>query len=111
MRDRDYVHFNTSMGIKIESKKHYEHEMKKRGFIPKEQADDIVRNVRKKEYKKASLSNDARQMISSITGGRSSWKPGEKVQLSGRQIEGMKKLGMTFQDIRGLNSKQGGLYK
>ncbi len=94
--DHKYKHFNQSMGIKIESRKHYESEMKSRGYIPKEQADAIARNVREKEHRKPQLTREANQLIKSITGGGSSWKSGAKVQLSGRQIEGMKKMGMCF---------------
>lgn len=108
MRDRDYVHFNTSMGIKIESKKHYEHEMAKRGLISKEKADDIARSVNAKAHKTPVLSKQANEVIKSITGGRSSWNKGEKVTLSDRQVEGMKKCGLSFENTMNLNKKSGG---
>lgn len=107
MRDRDYVHYNTSMGIKIESKKHYEHEMKQRGLVSKEKADDMARRARESQHKTATLSKEANQVIKSITGGRSTWNKGEKVSLTNRQIEGMKKVGLSFQDVKQYQQKGG----
>lgn len=108
--DHTYKHFNSAMGIQIESRKHYEHEMNKRGLIPKDKADDIVRRVREGQRKTPVLSKDAREVINSITGGRSTWKKGEKVKLSDRQIDGMKKCGMTLDFMEKINpkSKDGG---
>lgn len=106
--DHKYKHFNNSMGINIESKRHYDHEMKKRGLIPKDQADDIVKSVKEREHKTPVLSRDAKELINSITHGRSTWKPGERIQLSGKQIDGMKKCGMSFEDTFSFNKTKGG---
>lgn len=94
--DHQYHFKSEAMGINIEGKKHYEYEMKRRGMIPKDKADDIARRVNEKRYKTPSLTKDARELISSMTKGRVTWNSGEKITLNDKQIDGMKKMGITF---------------
>lgn len=109
--DHTYKHFNQAMGVKIESKKHYEHEMAKRGMVPYEKALELARKHDekhgRKEYK---LSAKAEDIIRSL---KLTSRNG-RVELGTRAINALEKLGLNFRreytefNLKDLNKSQGG---
>lgn len=92
---KNYQHFNSSMGKFITSKRHYENEMSKGGYIPYEKACEITETVKNKREReqKFELSPKARSIIESAR--NSSDKKGN-VRLGGRMIDAMQSLGVNF---------------
>ena len=91
--DHKYKHYNRALGCKIESKKHYEYEMKRRGMVSKEVGDELARQreERRANVPKAELSDKAREIIQVAK--RHSDKKG-RVKFDDNTIEAMKELGV-----------------
>ena len=89
-----YSHYNRSLGKHIRSKKHYEEEMKKGGYVSYEKGQEQVKKWEKdhrKDYKGMSpaaraINQYARQIKD---------KKGN-VKLGGRAIKAMEDLGVNF---------------
>jgi hypothetical protein len=83
------------MGIKIEGKAHYEYELKRRGLIPQERADELARIAREKQNNvpKAEFSEKALGIIQAAK--LRADKKGN-VKLGDRTIDAMKELGVHF---------------
>ena len=84
---KNYEHFNRAMGKHISSKKQYEQEMAKGGFIPFVEAKKIPH----KDYKE--LGSEAQGLLRYAKQIKD--RKG-KLKLGGRAIEAMKKFGMNF---------------
>ena len=93
--DHNYKHYNRAMGIKIEGKKHYEYEMKRRGLIPQDRADELARQAKLKQLQapKAEFSQKALDIIQAAKCRAD--KKGN-VKLGDRTIDAMKELGVCF---------------
>jgi len=93
--DHNYKHFNRAMGIKIESKAHYEYEMKRRGMVSQEKADYLAQVAQNKANSapKNEFSPEARAIIQAAKASKD--KKG-RVRLGDNTIDAMKKLGVAI---------------
>lgn len=89
---RKYDHFNSAMGKHITSKRHYEQEMAKGGYIPYDKACEIADKAKNKKIN-YELSPKAREIINSA---RSSADKRGNIKVSDRLIEGMKSVGVRL---------------
>ena len=89
---RNYEHYNRALGKYITSKKHYEEEMAKGGFIPFEKAEqmaEIARGKNKKEYK--SLSEKNMKFIHRV---KDMADRKGNIEISDRYVQGLKEHGV-----------------
>src|SRR3990167_1591484 len=100
----DYKHYNRGLGKYIKNKHHYEEEMKRQGMVPQEQGDDMARLAQEKLHKDYKPSEEVIKFLYQVKGSVS--KDG-KVQLSGRQIAYMEKIGVNFKCPEDLGQKGG----
>lgn len=93
-------HYNRALGKQITSRRQYEQEMKRQNMVPQDKGDDIARRSKERSHKDYKVDPETRKFFSEV---RSSSKNG-KIQLSGRQLDYMKKVGVTFNrpDYKGL---------
>lgn len=89
---KNYQHFNRAMGKHITSKRHYDNEMAKGGYIPYEKACQIAESVKNRQTK-YELSPKARAVIESA---RNSADRKGNIHKSDRLIDGMKEVGVKF---------------
>lgn len=90
---KKYEHFSRPMGIHIRSKRHYDYEMKKRGFVSLEEGNRLA--TKHNEEKKWKPSKECIGVIQAIKGAAD--KKGNVIL--GRHpkiVEAMKKKGMSF---------------
>lgn len=87
-----YEHFNSAMGKYISSKRHYDNEMAKGGYVSYEEGCRMADKVKTRD-KKYELSPKARAIIASAKG--SADKKGN-IKQSDRLITGMKEIGVSF---------------
>jgi len=90
--DHTYKHFNRAMGVQIESKKHYEYEMKRRGFVPFEIGQKIAQEARGK-HKDVKPSKKAIEVMKSI---QNQGKGNKRFVPYDRTINAMKEVGVSF---------------
>lgn len=93
---RHYDHFNRSLGKYISSKRQYENELAKGGYIPYEKAQALAKLAEEKKnkpYTYAELSQKAKDILSSAESSKD--KKGN-VKLSDRTIDAMKDVGVKF---------------
>lgn len=88
-----YEHFNSAMGKYITSKKHYESEMAKGGYIPFDKAQEIAEKAKEKNRKPYILSNKAKAVIEAA---KTSADRKGRLHCGDRLIEGMKEVGVNF---------------
>jgi hypothetical protein len=88
---KNYEHYNRAMGKYIKSRKHYQEEMAKGGYIKAEKGNEIARKARKADMKDYKPSGEMKQFLNSLN-------PDKKgnVKLSGNQIKYMESKGVTF---------------
>jgi len=93
--DHTYSHYNRALGMKIESKAHYEYVMKQRGYVSQERGDELARIARDKKNTapKAEFSDKARAIIQAAKARAD--KKGN-VKLGDRTIDAMIDLGVKF---------------
>ena len=92
---KKYDHYNRAMGKRITSKKHYQEEMKKGGYIPYDQACQIAESIeQKRNNPKLELSQKAREIIETakLTADRKG-----NVKCGDRMIDAMKDVGVGIQ--------------
>jgi len=107
--DHTYKHFNRAMGIQIESKKHYEYEMNRRGFVPFELGQKIAQEANK-THKDIKQSRKAVEVIRAI---QSQGKGTDRFRPDSRTIKAMEEVGVGFDYYKKLPShyeKSGGFY-
>lgn len=90
--EHEFVHFNTSMGIKIYGKEHYKAELKARGMVPFEEAERLAEKWDKEHAHKPydTLSPKALDIVKSLS--MSADKDGN-IKLGSRAIQAMKEIG------------------
>ena len=106
---KNYSHFNRSMGKYINSKKQYQEEMRKGGYVPYDEGCQQAELSEKKLRKEYQLSKRAENIIRGVqsVAGRDG-----KVKLSDRMIDEMKDFGaIGRKKVDGLNSDKGGFYE
>jgi len=81
------------MGKTITTRKQYDEEMKRGGYTTQEKARDLANKARKKSSKTYTPSAKARAIINSCNKDRKG-----RVRLSDRQIDGLKSMGVTFDE-------------
>ena len=96
---KDYNHFNRALGKQINSKKQYKEECKRQGMVTSEKGNDIAHKAKESNRNDYKPSKDTAQFYASLN----KTKDG-KVKLSGRQLEFMKKKGVSFKrpDYKGI---------
>lgn len=107
----NYEHFNRAMGKHITSKRHYQEEMKKGGFVPFEEAESIANKAQRESHKDYEPSEKLLNLVSSVKCRAD--KKG-KVKLSDRQIEAMQSIGVNFKpnkNCQDLSTEKGGFSK
>jgi hypothetical protein len=91
---KNYEHYNRSLGKYISSKKQYDEEMKKGGFVSFEKGCEIAERAREKLHKDyKELSPKATEIIKFaqlISDKKGNIKPSDKL------IDGIKEVGMRF---------------
>ncbi len=90
---RNYEHFNRAMGKHIRSRKHYEEEMRKGGYVTDEESRRRAAKEQRDLRKPYELSSTAQSVIECA---RSATDKNGNVRLSDRLIDGMKKVGVNF---------------
>lgn len=87
---KHYEHYNRALGKQIRSKRQYDEELKKGGFISKDKADEITKKKAEKAPYKASP--EVRRILDSCS------KPDKNgnVKMSDRGIDALKNMGMSF---------------
>ena len=100
----DYEHYNRALEKYIRSKRHYEEELKKAGCVPFEQGKDMAEEAEKKLHKDYKPTDEVVKFLYQVKGSVS--KDG-KVQLSGRQIAYMEKIGVNFKRPKDRGTKEG----
>lgn len=90
---KKYEHFNRALGKQIHSKKHYDEEMKKGGFVSYEKGREDARNARDRNQKRYTPSPDA---LAIMRAAKNRTDKNGNVKLSGAMVDGIKKLGMAF---------------
>jgi len=92
VEDHHFHHYNGSMGIQIYSKAHYKHEMKMRGMVPYDVAEQSAQDWDNKNKPKEfdSLSPKAESIIRSIK--QTADKYGN-IKLGGRAIKALEEMG------------------
>lgn len=63
---RNYEHYNKAIGKYITSKRHYEQEMAKGGFVPFEKAEQMAENARSHMHKPYVLSEKTKKFLGEI---------------------------------------------
>ena len=94
-KSRSYEHYNRAMGKYITSKKHYEEEMRKGGYVTFEENEKAVAKYQRDNIKPFDKpSQKSMDLIRNIA----SMEPDKhgKIKLSGRQIDAMKERGVCF---------------
>lgn len=92
---KKYEHYNRAFGKYISSKKQYDEEMAKGGYVPFEQGEEMARKARERLHKPyTGLSPKAEEIIR--TAGNMKDKKGN-LKASSKLIDGMKELGVRFE--------------
>ena len=88
---KNYEHYNHSMGKMIHSRKQYQEEMKKGGYIPYERAQEQAEKTRRSQTTDPrSLSKDALGLAKAAFEAKRAGRGGERP--SGRMIEAYKRV-------------------
>jgi len=90
---RNYDHYNRALQKHISSKKEYEYEMKRGGFVPYEEAEKMVEEHNRGKVKKYEPSEKAESIIraaSLMKDSKGNIKAGDRL------IDGMKSVGVNF---------------
>ena len=85
------AHYNRAMGKVITSERQYKEEMKRGGYVPQRQADAIAKAARAKTQRAYTPSDKSRAIINSLNKDKKG-----NVKLSDRAIDGLKSMGVTF---------------
>ena len=99
----DYSGYNRALGKYIRGKYHYFDEMKRQGMVSYEEGEDIARKAREKSHKDYKLNEKTEKFLSEVN---MRAKNG-KVKLSGREIDYMEKIGVSFKKPEYLGQKGG----
>lgn len=99
IEEKDYHHFNRSMGIQIYSKDHYKFEMKKRRMVPSDYMEALAEQWDKDNPHKAydKLSPKAMDVIRSCKMGADKYG---NIKLGGVAIEALMDLGVIGTTVR-----------
>ena len=90
---KNWEHYNHAMGKYITSRAHYEKEMAKGNFIPFKESEKIVARARRDRDKPYKPSKEALDIMKSA---RATADKKGNVKLGSRAVDGMKKLGVSF---------------
>ena len=97
IEDHEFIHFNRSMGIQINSKQHYIKEMKKRKMVPDSMAQDMRENYLKTcKRKNYTLSPKARSIFTQLDSLKGRNKGMIKLGEYPRLVEAMKEIGLDY---------------
>jgi hypothetical protein len=97
--DYKYNHYNNALGCQIYSKEHYEHEMKRQGMIPYDQAAELAEEYdRKNQPKDFKISEKALDIVRSL---KLSSPDNDhiKIEKGGKAWRALKDMGVNFDDI------------
>lgn len=109
LEDHQYKHFNNALGCYVNGKEHFRILLDKGGFVPYESAVRAVESAEKHKRKDYTLSPEAQSFISSI---RQTADSKGRVKLGSLAIDAMKRLGVSFGDVRtDLDAQKGGFCK
>lgn len=90
---RDYSHYNRTLGKYIHSKRQYENEMAKQGYVSMEEGERIAEKARENMRKPYILSKKAKEVIYCA---KNSADRNGKVSISDKLVEGMKEVGVNL---------------
>jgi hypothetical protein len=90
---RDYNHYNRALQKHISSKREYEYEMKRGGFVPIEEAEKMAEKFRKDKEHKYEPSQKAESIIRAASLMKDSKG---NIKAGSRLIDGMKEVGVNF---------------
>jgi hypothetical protein len=97
MEDHEFIHFNRAMGIQINSREHYIHELKKRKMVPDSMAQDMretyLKSHKKKNYE---LSPKAREILAQLESLKGRNKGMIKLGEYPKLVEAMKEIGLDY---------------
>jgi hypothetical protein len=89
---RNYEHYNRALGKYIRSKKHYEEELAKGGFIPFEKAEQLAESARQRNRKDYNgLSEDKMRFLHQV---KDTADKNGKIQVTDRFVKGLKEHGV-----------------
>ena len=88
---KKYDGYNRALGKHITSKRHYNDEMKRQGMVSFEKGQAMADKAQEKMHKDYKLKDETRRFLKNIN----KTKDG-KVNLSGREMAYMKKVGVDF---------------
>jgi hypothetical protein len=90
---KKYDHYNRAMGKHISSRREYENEMVKGGYVTFEKSQQLCKDFRDKEEKQtySGLSKKASSLLNSVNPDKKG-----RIRLSDRQISAMKEVGVKF---------------
>ena len=102
---KNYEHFNRAMNKQITSKRHYEEEMCKGGFVPQEQAERIAEATRSRNKKDYRLEGKTEEFLRHI---KQTTDSNGNVKLSDRAIDKMVEMGAIAKksDVAKLEKKE-----
>ena len=89
----NYEHYNRSLDKHIKNKRHYLEEMRRQNMVSKEEGDDLARGAKEKAHKDYELSKETRRFLYQAKG---TVDKNGKIKLSGRQLQYMEKIGVSF---------------
>ena len=89
---KKYEHYNRALGKHITSKKQYENEMQRQGMVSADKGNEMAAKTRESRRKEYKPDKDTLQFVNSLHGDKNG-----KIQLSGRQLEFMKKKGVSLE--------------
>ena len=93
---RNYEGYNSAMGKHITSKRHYEQEMRKGGYVSFEEGQKIAAKANRESHKDYKISDKARAVIASA---KNSTDKNGNLKPSDRLIDGMKEVGVNFDRV------------
>jgi hypothetical protein len=93
IEDYRFRGFNHALGVFVESKEHYKRLMKRKGLIPADAAEEIADDYRREgeRRKDLTMSDEAEGVIRAIRA--STRRKDGTIELSGRLVEAMVKMG------------------
>ena len=90
----NYNYFSDALGKRIYTKEQYKEEMKKGGFIPYKEAQQLAEARKKELYK--SYDKPSEKALDLMKSFKQTGKRDGSIKLSDRQIDAMKKVGVCF---------------
>ena len=89
---KNYEHYNRALGKYIRSKRHYEQELAKGGFVPIKEGEKLAQKARQNNHKKYEPSE---KLLDIVRSAKAVSKNG-KIKPSDKLIDAMKEVGVNF---------------